>query len=54
VTLEEAQSDPVYATDPDIASPRGGTLTEHMIQKLGIAWPDVTPLPRERMDTICR
>jgi peptidoglycan/xylan/chitin deacetylase (PgdA/CDA1 family) len=53
VTLEEAQSDPVYVADPDIASD-GGTLTELMIEKLGIPWPDVTPKPREKLNAICR
>jgi peptidoglycan/xylan/chitin deacetylase (PgdA/CDA1 family) len=54
VTLEEAQSDPVYATDPDTASQGGGTLTEQMVEKLGIAWPQITPKPRERVNSTCR
>src|SRR6185295_18812752 len=28
VTLEEAQADPAYQSDPDVAAPNGGTLTE--------------------------
>ena len=54
VTLEEAQSDPIYATDPDIPSPNGGTLTELMVEKLGTPWPHFTPKPREKVMSICR
>lgn len=54
VTLEEAQGDPAYATDPDIPSPNGGTLTELMVEKLGTPWPHLTPKPRERVMSICR
>lgn len=54
VTLEEAQSDPVYSMDPDLAAPRGGTLTEQMANKLGTAWPETSPFPRERVDGACR
>jgi peptidoglycan-N-acetylglucosamine deacetylase len=55
VTLERAQSDPVYALDPDFAEPRGGTLVELMMQARGIAWPADTPSkPRERLTGICR
>jgi peptidoglycan/xylan/chitin deacetylase (PgdA/CDA1 family) len=55
VTLEEAQSDPVYESDPDVAEAHGGTLTELTMQKNGIAWPANAPkLPRERLTTICQ
>lgn len=54
VTLEEAQSDPIYAEDPDIAVPGGGTLTEHMVEKRRLSWPEITPKPREKLDAICR
>jgi peptidoglycan/xylan/chitin deacetylase (PgdA/CDA1 family) len=54
VTLEEAQSDPVYSEDPDIAAAHGGTLTELMVVKRGLTWPPVTPKPRERLAAICR
>ncbi|HTU68201.1 MAG TPA: polysaccharide deacetylase family protein [Steroidobacteraceae bacterium] len=54
VTLEEAQSDPVYAEDPDVALPRGGTLIEHMVVKRGLTWPAIAPKPREELAAICR
>ena len=56
VTLEEAHSDPIYASDPDVAAPRGGTLTELMMQSKGISWPpgfgDMDK-PREKLRSIC-
>jgi peptidoglycan/xylan/chitin deacetylase (PgdA/CDA1 family) len=55
VTLEEAQSDPIYETDPDIGEAHGGTLVELTMQKKGIAWPANAPqLPRERLTNICQ
>jgi peptidoglycan-N-acetylglucosamine deacetylase len=55
VTLEEAQADPVYQSDPDVASPNGGTLTELTHEARKLPWPTGAPVkPRERLDTICR
>jgi peptidoglycan/xylan/chitin deacetylase (PgdA/CDA1 family) len=54
VTLEEAQSDPVYAEDPDVAVPGGGTLIEHMMVKRGIAWPKITPKPLDKVNATCQ
>ena len=54
VTLEEAQSDPVYESDPDIGAPNGGTLTELMMQARQIPWPEgMADKPRERLRKIC-
>ena len=54
VTLEEAQSDPIYETDPDYAAPHGGTLIELMMESKGIAYPRVPEKPRERLRSICQ
>ncbi|HUQ12399.1 MAG TPA: polysaccharide deacetylase family protein [Steroidobacteraceae bacterium] len=55
VTLEEAQKDPVYDYDPDVASPNGGTLTELGMEAKHIPWPDGAPVkPRERVMSICQ
>ena len=55
VTLEQAQSDPIYASDPDVADPRGGTLTELMMQAKGISWPEgLGDKPREKLRSICK
>ncbi len=55
ITLEEAQSDPAYESDPDIASAGGGTLTELMMQSRGITWPaGIADKPREKLTTLCQ
>jgi peptidoglycan/xylan/chitin deacetylase (PgdA/CDA1 family) len=55
VTLEAAQADPAYQSDPDIAAPNGGTLTELMMQAKGIAWPkDLADKPREKLQSLCQ
>jgi peptidoglycan/xylan/chitin deacetylase (PgdA/CDA1 family) len=55
VTLEEAQSDPAYDYDPDVASPNGGTLVEQGMEAKHIPWPENAPRkPREKLTTICQ
>ena len=55
VTLEEAQKDPVYDYDPDIARPNGGTLTDFAMQAKNVPWPANAPVkPRERLGSICQ
>ena len=55
VTLEEAQSDPAYQSDPDIAAPNGGTLTELMMQSKNLPWPKgMADKPREKLRTLCQ
>lgn len=54
VTLEEAQRDPAYAYDPDIADARGGTLTELGMRAKRLPWPAHAPTkPRDRLAAIC-
>ena len=54
VTLEEAQKDPAYDYDPDIADARGGTLVELAMKAKNIPWPANAPQkPRDRLVTIC-
>jgi peptidoglycan/xylan/chitin deacetylase (PgdA/CDA1 family) len=54
ITLEEAQSDPAYQYDPDLASKNGGTLTEFGMEAKKIPWPKIADKPRERLTTICK
>jgi peptidoglycan/xylan/chitin deacetylase (PgdA/CDA1 family) len=54
VTLEEAQSDPVYAEDPDFAMRNTGTLVEQVVAKRGLKWPPITPKPLDQLDKTCR
>jgi len=53
VTLEEAESDPAYAGDPDVGSRYGGTLLELWIEARKIKFPPVTPKPYKQLEEIC-
>ena len=53
VTLEQAQSDPVYATDPDAASQHGGTLLEQWLDARKLAYPPVANKPYQELSAIC-
>jgi len=54
VTLEQAQSDPAYDTDPDAGSKYGGTLLEQWMDVRHIAYPDLPKKPYKQLDAICR
>jgi hypothetical protein len=54
VTLEEAESDPVYEGDPDVGSKHGGTLLELWMEAKKIKFPTVTVKPYKALDQICR
>jgi peptidoglycan-N-acetylglucosamine deacetylase len=54
VTLEEAESDPVYDGDPDVGSQYGGTLLELWIEAKKIKFPPVMPKPYKQLEKICR
>jgi len=54
VTLQEAQSDPVYAGDPDVGSKYGGTLLELWIEARKINFPPVMEKPYKRLAEICK
>jgi peptidoglycan/xylan/chitin deacetylase (PgdA/CDA1 family) len=53
VTLEQAQSDPIYATDPDAASQYGGTLLEQWMDARKLAYPPIAKKPYEELTAIC-
>lgn len=54
VTLEEAQSDPVYQGDPDVGSKYGGTLLELWIEAKKIKFPPVMEKPYKELREICK
>ena len=54
VTLEEAQSDPAYDTDPDAGSKYGGTLLEQWMDVRHLKYPDLPKKPYKQLDAICR
>jgi peptidoglycan/xylan/chitin deacetylase (PgdA/CDA1 family) len=54
VTLEQAHSDPAYDTDPDVASPNGGTLIDLLMEARKIPYPHVPDKPRKELAAICK
>ena len=50
VTLEEAESDPAYETDPDAGSKYGGTLLEQWMDARQIKYPAVMEKPYKRVE----
>jgi len=54
VTLEEAESDPAYETDPDAGSRYGGTLLEQWMDARKIKYPPVAEKPYKEVAEICK
>lgn len=54
VSLQEAEEDPAYQTDPDAALSTGGTLLEQMVESKHLDYPPHAELPLEKLDSICR
>jgi len=53
-TLEEAESDPAYETDPDAGSKYGGTLLEEWMDARKIKYPVVAEKPYRALAEICK
>jgi peptidoglycan/xylan/chitin deacetylase (PgdA/CDA1 family) len=53
VTLAEAEKDPAYRIDPDMALKDGGTLLDQMMEAKHITFPQ-NEKPYEKLNTICR
>jgi peptidoglycan/xylan/chitin deacetylase (PgdA/CDA1 family) len=54
VTLEEAENDPAYASDPDAGSQYGGTLTELWMEVKKMKYPVVAAKPYKEVQEICK
>ncbi len=54
VTLEEAQSDPAYESDPDMGMKDAGTLLDQMMLVKGLKYPPFTPKPYKELEDICK
>jgi peptidoglycan/xylan/chitin deacetylase (PgdA/CDA1 family) len=54
VTLEQAQKDPAYETDPDAASRFGGTLLEQWMDARALKYPPVVKKPYAELEAICK
>jgi peptidoglycan/xylan/chitin deacetylase (PgdA/CDA1 family) len=54
VTLEEAESDPVYQGDPDIGLHDAGTLLDQMMQLKQIKYPEHVEKPYKDVQSVCQ
>jgi peptidoglycan/xylan/chitin deacetylase (PgdA/CDA1 family) len=54
VSLEEAQKDPAYQSDPNAALPHGGTFLEQLTEARRLRYPPHAERPMDKLDAICR
>jgi len=54
VTIEEAESNPVYEGDPDVGSQYGGTLPELWMEAKKIKFPPAMAKPYKELAEICK
>jgi peptidoglycan/xylan/chitin deacetylase (PgdA/CDA1 family) len=54
VTLQEAESDPAYQSNPNAALKYGGTLLEQAIEAQHLKYPPVPPKPMKELAAICQ
>lgn len=54
VTLEDAQSDPVYQGDPDIGLHDAGTMLDQMMQLKQIKYPEHVDKPYKELQSLCQ
>ena len=54
VTLEEAQSDAAYESDPDAGMKDAGSLLDQMMSVKGLKYPPFAPKPYKEVEEICK
>lgn len=54
VTLEEAESDPAYQSDPDAGSQNGGTLLDQWMDAKKLKYPPVAEKPYKQVREVCQ
>jgi peptidoglycan-N-acetylglucosamine deacetylase len=54
VTLEEAETDPAYDTDPDVGMHDAGTLLDQLMMTKQIKYPDHAEKPYKEIEAICQ
>jgi peptidoglycan/xylan/chitin deacetylase (PgdA/CDA1 family) len=54
ITLEEAESDPAYQSNPNAALKYGGTLLEQMIEAQHMPYPPAPPKPMKELEALCK
>jgi peptidoglycan/xylan/chitin deacetylase (PgdA/CDA1 family) len=54
ITLDDAESDPAYRTDPDLAFRGGGTLLELMMSARHLKYPAREKSPPPALESVCK
>jgi peptidoglycan/xylan/chitin deacetylase (PgdA/CDA1 family) len=54
VTLEEAESDPAYESDPDVGLHDAGTLLDQMMEVKQIKYPPHAEKPYKEVESVCQ
>jgi peptidoglycan-N-acetylglucosamine deacetylase len=54
ISLEEAQKDPAYQSDPDAALLHGGTFLEQLTEAKHLKYPPHFDRPMDKLDALCR
>jgi hypothetical protein len=54
VTLEEAESDAAYDTDPDVGLHDAGTLLDQMMQVKQLKYPPHAEKPYKQIEAVCQ
>jgi hypothetical protein len=54
VTLEEAESDAAYESDPDVGLQDAGTLLDQMMQVKGLKLPPHAEKPYKEVESVCQ
>lgn len=53
ISLQDAEKDPAYQTDPDAALKFGGTLLEQLTESKNLKYPPHPDRPMDKLDAIC-
>ncbi len=54
ISLEEAEKDPAYQSDPDAALKFGGTFLEQLTESKKLKYPPHAERPMDKLEAICR
>jgi lysophospholipase L1-like esterase len=54
ITLQEAESNPAYAIDPDLPAQTAGTLLDQMMTARHLTAPQRSPAPSDKLEGLCR
>jgi peptidoglycan/xylan/chitin deacetylase (PgdA/CDA1 family) len=54
ITLREAEKDPVYKSDPNLAMKDGGTLLDQMLEAKHLDLPPHAEKPYDQLNAVCR